>query len=149
MLDFAQYWWVWCCKQLAVSFTIMGCDGLTASLFKAKHQVDPLVKVLRHILTLQCCLVLPKKITGVWSRDRQDTVNVKQRAGWKCYALCCQVDVGVWVRRVSSHREKEEFYNRKLPEAHGGKTTSPTKLPFCLLPKSRLSLFSRKLESFP
>lgn len=54
-------------------FTVVGGDSFTASLFEAKHQVNPLVKVLRHILTLQRCPVLLEKITGIWSGDRQDT----------------------------------------------------------------------------
>lgn len=40
-------------KPLGVFPTIMGGDSFTASLLVAKHEVDPLVKVLRHVLTLQ------------------------------------------------------------------------------------------------
>lgn len=54
-------------------FTVVGGDSFTASLFEAEHQVNPLVKVLRHILTLQRRPVLLEKITGIWSGDRQDT----------------------------------------------------------------------------
>lgn len=47
------------------------------------------------------------------------------------------------------HREEGRTIHTRLPEAQGGSRTSPTKWPFCLLPKSRLSLFSRKLQSLP
>ena len=61
----------------------MSCDSFTSSLSEAKHQVDPFMKVLRHILTLQRCPVLLQKITVIWSADRQDKGNVKQRTQWK------------------------------------------------------------------
>lgn len=124
-------------------FTVVGGDSFTASLFEAEHQVNPLVKVLRHILTLQRRPVLLEKITGIWSGDRQDT--------GKCgtEGTTPHVDgralVWIWHLRLAYMHTM----NRTLPEAHGGRTTSPTKLPFCFRPKSRLSLFSRKLLSFP
>ncbi len=65
-------------KGAVCSFTIMGSDSFTASLLEAKHQVNPLVKVLRHKLALERCPVLLKKVAGVWSHGRQETGNVKQ-----------------------------------------------------------------------
>ena len=44
--------------------TIMGSDGIPALLLVAKHQVDPLMQVLGHILTLQRGSALPEKILG-------------------------------------------------------------------------------------
>lgn len=45
--------------------TIMGGDGFAASLLVAKHQVDPLVQVLRHVLALQRHPVLLQEILGI------------------------------------------------------------------------------------
>lgn len=39
--------------MLQTAATVVRGDGFAASLFVAKHQVDPLVEVLRHELTLQ------------------------------------------------------------------------------------------------
>lgn len=44
----------------------MGGDSLAASLLVAEHKVNPLVKVLRHILALQRHPVLLQEILGVW-----------------------------------------------------------------------------------
>lgn len=37
-----------------VYFTIMAGHGLTSLLFVAEDQIDPLMQVFRHVLTLQC-----------------------------------------------------------------------------------------------
>ena len=50
----------------AARFTIMSRHGFAASLLEAEHQVDPLMKVLGHVLTLQCRPVLMKEIAGIW-----------------------------------------------------------------------------------
>lgn len=73
----------------------MGCDGFTASLSEAEHQVDPLVEVLRHVLTLQGRLVLLKKVIGICSGDGQDAVNMKQ-----------QEEVTVLSSRARRHRQE-------------------------------------------
>ena len=44
--------------------TIMGSDGIPALLLVAKHQVDPLVQVLGHMLTLQRGSALLEKVLG-------------------------------------------------------------------------------------
>lgn len=49
------------------SCTIVGCHGFTSFLLEAKHQVDPLVQVFWHVLTLQRFLTLLKKITGIYT----------------------------------------------------------------------------------
>lgn len=51
---------------LAVDYsTVMCLLGFAASLLEAEHQVDPLVKVLGHVLTLQSRLVFLEKVAGV------------------------------------------------------------------------------------
>lgn len=52
-------------RFFGVLFTIMGSDSFTASLLVAEHEVDPLVKMLRHILALQRRPVLLQEILGI------------------------------------------------------------------------------------
>jgi len=60
-----------------VCFTIMSCHSLTASLFEAKHQVNPFMKVLWYILTLQCRLVFLKKIAGILGNGKDKSLLAK------------------------------------------------------------------------
>lgn len=83
------------------------------------------------------------RIHEVWSNTQtQRTVHYVVRwmsaQGWSRFNQAKRK--GIWHLGLTDY---------KLPEAHGGRTTSQTKLPFCFLPKSRLSLFSRKLASVP
>lgn len=57
-------------------FTIVCGNGFTASLFKAKHKVNPLVEVFRHILTFQSRPVLQEEITGICRVHIQESGNV-------------------------------------------------------------------------
>lgn len=81
-------------KTAGCSFTIVSRNSFTASLFIAKHQVDPLMKVLRHVLTLQSCPVLLKEIAGICSRDRRDTGNMKQHTLKALYIMLSGVGMG-------------------------------------------------------
>lgn len=110
-------------------FTIMGGDSLAASLLEAEHEVNPLVKVLRHILALQRHPVLLQEILGVWFGNTTQLTAEFTEVFCECFS--------------------QKFSTGRQPEAHGGRTTSPTKLPLCFRPKSRLSLFSRKSPSSP
>lgn len=58
-------------RTAAAYFTIVSCHSFTASLFVAKHQVDPLVEMLWYIRTLQRCLVLLKKIVCIWKNGER------------------------------------------------------------------------------
>lgn len=51
--------------------TVVSRHSFTAPLLEAKHQVNPLMKVFGHILTLQGGFVLLKKITGIWRKKQQ------------------------------------------------------------------------------
>lgn len=59
--------------KLEPVFTVMSRHRLAASLFEAKHQIDPLVEVLRNKRTLQRCLVLLEKIARIWWGNKTDT----------------------------------------------------------------------------
>lgn len=57
-------------------FTIVCSDGFTASLFKAKHKVNPLVEVFRHILTFQSRPLLQEEIAGICRVHTQESGNM-------------------------------------------------------------------------
>lgn len=58
--------------RVAVGYvTVVSRHSFTAPLLEAKHQVNPLMKVFGHILTLQGGFVLLKKITGIWRKKQQ------------------------------------------------------------------------------
>lgn len=58
--------------------TVVSRHSFTASLLKAKHQVDPLVKVFWHVLTLQGGLVLFKEIAGIWRSDEDGSTEAEE-----------------------------------------------------------------------
>lgn len=46
--------------------TIMGPNCTTPFLFVAKYQINPLVKVFRHIIAFQCIFALLEKVLGTY-----------------------------------------------------------------------------------
>lgn len=158
ILVFVQFWWVWCRKQLPVSLPLWAAIASLPLCLKPNT---------RSIHSWRCsdtywlssavlCFWRKSLISGVTDRIQEirsstqtdsNSYIIKQHRH-KSLTLCWrggEGGSGYDTNRVCMCT----MINRKLPEAHGGRMTSPTKRPFCFLPKSRFSLFSRKLESLP
>lgn len=104
---------------------------------------------------LSVCIQTPSRSTREGSPTRADSLAPSCSSGGNRWVLDKhetrrEVNKQHWDELSNSwiSRNKKKK-TKKKPEAHGGRTTSPTRLPFCLRPKSRFSLFSRKLLSLP
>lgn len=85
-------------------FTIVCGNGFTASLFKAKHKVNPLVEVFRHILTFQSRPVLQQEIAGICRVHTQGSGNVHTGSLYIMKVCVMKEDRSdITIRRSSCH----------------------------------------------